>query len=372
MLASALPLQLAFGIVFAWGVVTPLVRAQDHWPALLLGAVFSATPVGFGIGTVVGGRLADRLPPRRLCWTSLGLLAVGFAVAFLAPSGLTFVVAYAGVALGVGGGVALTGAVAALAQVLPGRAGMAGGLASATYAASAIFQAPLISALAPRLGWRGALEAVGVAVAALAAVLLPLMPPLPARRADPRRGTGLLLSAPVAMGAALALCGATFGAYAAVNLPGTAGAALAGAVAAAIALGNAGGRLLGGALADRIGTARVLLAVFALDLAAAMLLFARPGPEPALALGVGLGAGLALGADAGSLARAGRDAAPARPNAAFGLVFAGYTTGAFAGPLLGAVVGAPAAWLATAAPAVVGLAVLSAARAAGRARGPGT
>jgi MFS family permease len=369
-LASALPLQLAFGIVFAWGVVTPLVRAQDHWPALLVGAVFSATPVGFGLGTVVGGRLADRFPPRRLCWASLGLLAAGFSVAFLAPSGLTFVVAYAGVALGVGGGMALTGGVAALAQVLPGRAGVAGGLASATYAASAVFQAPLIAALAPRLGWRGALEVVGLGAAALAAVLLPLMPALPARQPDPARGPGLLLSAPVAMGAALALCGATFGAYAAVDLPGTAGLALAGAVAAAIALGNASGRLLGGLLADRVGTARVMTVVFAMNLAAAAVLFVRPGP--ALALGVGLGAGLALGADAGSLARAGRDAAPGRPNAAFGLVFAGYTTGAFAGPLLGALAGAPSAWLATAAPAAVGLALLSAVGAGGRARGPGT
>jgi hypothetical protein len=57
-------------------------------------------------------------------------------------------------------------------------------------------------------------------------------------------------------------------------------------------------------------------------------------------------------------------------------VFAGFTTGAFAGPLLGALVGLPLAWLATAAPAGAGLALLSAARAGGRgagpARGPGT
>jgi MFS transporter, OFA family, oxalate/formate antiporter len=354
--------------VFAWGAVVPLVRAQDHWPGLLVGAVFSATPIGFGIGTVLGGRLADRLPPRRLCWASLGLLAAGFAAAFAAPSGLTFVAGYAFLALGVGGGVALTGAVAALTQVLPPRrAGTAGGLASAVYAASAVFQAPAISALAPRLGWRGALEAVGLGAAALAAIVLPLMPALPARRAA---DGGLVLTPPVGLGAALAFCGATLGAYAAVNLPGEAGAALAGAVAAAIALGNAAGRLLGGLLADRIGTAGVLAAVFALELAAAAVLFARPAAAAALV--VGLGAGLALGADAGSLARAGRDAAPGRPNAAFGLVFAGYTTGAFAGPLVGALVGSPAAWLATAAPAAVGLVVLSAARAAGRARAPGT
>jgi predicted MFS family arabinose efflux permease len=204
----------------------------------------------------------------------------------------------------------------------------------------------------------------------VAAALLPLMPALPARQPVAKSGPGLLLSAPVGLGAALALCGATFGAYAAVNLPGAAGTAGVGAVAAAIGLGNAGGRVLGGLLADRIGASRVVAAVFALDLAAAVLLFARPGP--ATALGAGLGAGLALGADAGSVARVGRDAAPERPNAGFGLVFAGFATGGFAGPLLGALVGPPGAWLATAAPAAVGLAVLSAVRAAGRARGPGT
>jgi MFS family permease len=366
-LLSALPLQLAFGITFAWGAVAPLVRAHDHWPALLVGAVFSATPLGFGIGTVAGGRLADRFPPRRLCWASLALLAAGFALAFAAPSGLTFVVGYAGVALGMGGGVALTGAVAALAQVMPSRAGAAGGLASAVYAASAIFQAPLISALAPSLGWRGALEAVGLGVAALAAALLTLMPALPARHDPP---AGLLLNARVGMGAALACCGATLGAFAAVNLPGQIGPALAGAAAATIALGNATGRLAGGVLADRLGPRRVVAAVFALDVAAAALLFARPGP--AVALAAGLGAGLALGANAGILTRVGSDAAPARPNAAFGLVFGGYTIGASTGPLLGAAVGLPLAWLATAAPAVVGLTALTGARAGGRPRGPGT
>jgi hypothetical protein len=111
-------------------------------------------------------------------------------------------------------------------------------------------------------------------------------------------------------------------------------------------------------------------AVFALDVVAAAVLFARLGPG--VMLGAGLAAGLALGANAGLLTRVGSDAAPARPHAAFGLVFGGYTIGASSGPLLGAAVGLPLAWLATAAPATIGLAALTAARAGGRARGPGT
>ncbi|HXM56211.1 MAG TPA: MFS transporter [Candidatus Dormibacteraeota bacterium] len=340
--------------MFAWGAVVPFVRAQEHWPDLLLGAVFSGTPLGFGIGTIVGGRLADRLPPRRICWASLAALAAGFAVAFAWPSGLTFVLAYAVLALGVGGGLALTGAVAALGQVLPGRSGTVGGLASAVYAASAVFQAPLLSTLAPRLGWLRALEAVGVGMALLAAALLLLMPALPVRppaAAAAAGDGGPVLTPAVGAGALLACCGATLGAFAFVNLPGEAAGA-----AVALATGNACGRLLGGLGADRFGVSRVVAVVFGLGLVAGLALYLA---GPAVALPAGLGAGLALGADAGVLNRVGADAAPGRPNAAFGTVFAGYTAGAFAGPLLGALTGPPLAWLTTAAPSAIGLAMLA-------------
>jgi len=369
-LVAGLALQPAFGIVFAWGAVVPLVRAQEHWSGLLLGAVFSGTPLGFGLGTVLGGRLADRVPPRRLCWASLAVLAAGFAVAFAAPSGLTFVVAYAGLALGVGGGLALTGTVAALTHVLPDRSGTVGGLVSSTYAAAAIFVSPLLSVLAPRLGWLPALEAVGVGLALVAAAALLLMPPLPAR--GRRERAGALLTAPVWTGAALALCGATFGSFAFVNLPAAVGPPLAAMAAAGLAAGNAGGRLLGGLGADRLGARRVVATVFVVEAGCGLALFA--GVPPGVAVAAGLAAGLALGADAGVLSRVGADVAPGRPHAAFGLVFAGYTSGAFAGPLLGALVGPPTAWLAVAGPAAAGLVVLavSAGRAAGPRPAPGT
>ena len=116
-LAAGLALQLAFGLSLAWGEVAPYIRAADHWPPVLLGAVFSATPLGYGTGALIGGRLADRLPPRRLCWAGLGLLGAGFAVAFTHPSGLTFVAFYALSRFGVA--LAENGANAWVAGLLP-------------------------------------------------------------------------------------------------------------------------------------------------------------------------------------------------------------------------------------------------------------
>jgi len=93
-LLGALPLQFAFGMVYSWGAVAPYVQQEAHWPAVVVSAVFSATPIGYGTGIVIGGRLADRVPPRRLCWAGLALLASGLAIALSFPSELTFTFFY--------------------------------------------------------------------------------------------------------------------------------------------------------------------------------------------------------------------------------------------------------------------------------------
>lgn len=67
-LISGLILQFVFGMAYTWGAVVPYVRLHGHWSSLLISAVFSGTPLGYGIGIVIGGWLADRSPPRRLCW----------------------------------------------------------------------------------------------------------------------------------------------------------------------------------------------------------------------------------------------------------------------------------------------------------------
>lgn len=366
-LTAGMILQLAFGLVFAWGSVVPYVLAQEHWSAVLVGAVFSGTPLGYGIGTLIAGRLADVVPPQRLCWVGMGLLAIGFAVAFFFPTGLTFVVFYAVVALGLGGGFALSGAVASAVQVLPLRAGTVGGAMTAAYAAAAAFEAPLISQLAPRLGWLDALRVVGIGVAAVAAVGLCLMPSLPSTGLPlyERRPTNWLelLRQPLVWSSTLVIfLGSALGAYAAVNLVAdaavhrlTLGLAAAGLVGFSVC--NSLSRLGAGISSDRFGVGRVVLAVLGLDLIAGLLLWSSASAA-ALVLG-GLTAGTALGGGAGVLSRMARDVSADRPQTAFGILFAGYAAGAFCGPLLGATVGGPLAWLAVSAPALIGLGVLA-------------
>src|ERR1700737_2629152 len=59
-IVAGVVLQFSFGLVYVWGALAPLVRVQDGWAPVLIGAVWSAGPVGYGSGIVLAGRLADR------------------------------------------------------------------------------------------------------------------------------------------------------------------------------------------------------------------------------------------------------------------------------------------------------------------------
>jgi len=365
-LLGVLPLQFAFGLVYCWGALAPFVEHELHWPALLIGAVFSATPVGYGVGIVAGGRLADRVPPRRLCWAGLGLLTAAGSIALAAPGGVAFVLLYSMLGLGVGGGLALAGALAAVRHALPDRAGTASGLVTGAYALAAPIQVPVISALAAGLGWLAALRLMAAAMVATAALLLAMVPPVPRPSLHREAATGhpplrRLLARPRLLSAVLLELFATpLGAYAFVNAAAYArdlrlAALLVTVAITAVAAGNAAGRLAGGVAADRAGVDRVMLLALLLDLAAAAVLWQHPA---AATVAGALLAGIGFGVPAGVIGRLAEDAAPDAPNSAFGLIFAGFAAGTGGGSLLGAAIGGSPAYLVLGLPALAGLGIV--------------
>lgn len=366
-LIPILTLQFAFGFIYAWGAVVPEVRLHDHWSPLLTSAVFSAGPLGYGTGMVISGRLAERYPPRRLCWTGVGLMVSGFTVAFLIPSGLTFFLFYSAIALGLGGAVALAGGLAAGTSVFPTRVGAIGGALTGSYALAAVIEAPLVSYLATTLGWLNTLRLVGVSVALLAASVLLVMPSIPQAR-QVQDGTSsvslvhLFLQRPIWTGFVLEATASPIGGYAFVAIASYArGLHLALWVATiavtSVAVGNAVGRVAGGTASDRFGVHRVFLVIFGADLLAAILL--QSSVNEVAVLCAALAAGIGFGASAGLLSRLAFASAPQQPHTAFGLLFAGFAGGALYGPLLGAALsGVALSWVVLGGVAVVGSVVL--------------
>lgn len=357
-------IQLAFGLSFVWGALAPAVRDQAHWSPLAIGAVFSAVPLGYAAGTAVGGWLAERIAPRRLCLAALLMLAAGFTIAFLLPDSVTFVLCYSGLGLGVGGGVALAGTLAAGAQLLGDRLGGLAGLLTASYAGAAILEAPLASGLLHVMGWLDAVRILGSFDVLVVAVALLRLPAGEAPGSVAPTGAAvslwaLLRDRRLAMAAAIELLGTPVGAYAMAHLAllakqaGDSGLVVAFTIPAA-AIGNTAGRLLSGAASDRFGANGPLLVVLAAAVLAAGGLAVLP--VSAAVLPLGLLAGIGFGGPAGLASRLARDAAPEAPNAAFGLVFSSFAVGAFLGPILGPPVGGGSrAWLVLGALAAVAL-----------------
>jgi MFS transporter, OFA family, oxalate/formate antiporter len=366
----ALVVQFAFGVSYTWGAVVPFVRQYNHWSPLVISTVFSGVSFGYGLGIIVAGWLADRYPPRLLCWIAVGLLALGYAIAFLFPTGFTFFLFYSFLALGIGGAIVLAGLLAAGGYVLPRRIGTIGGALTASYAFASVIQVPIVSQLAISFGWINALRILGSCMALLAAAALLIIPSVPRprlaangemdRKASPLQ---LLLRRPIWTGFLLEATAAPLGAYAFVVLANYARSLhfalwIATFSVSGAALGNAIGRLSSGAASDRFGINRVFLVIFAAVLLSALLLLNHANGFVILL--AALIAGLGFGGAAGVLSRLAATSAPDAPNSAFGLLFAGYAGSTFYGPLLGAAVGGPpVAWFVLSAVSLIGLLILA-------------
>gem|GEM_PF-1457618 len=368
-LCALLVLQLAFGFVYSWGTVVSYVRTFDHWSPLLTSAVFSAGPLGYATGMVISGRLTERYAPRRLCWMATGLLVIGLGIAFLFPSGLTFIVFYSAIGLGFSGAVAMAASLSAGSSLFPARIGTIGGALTGSYALAALVEAPLVGALAAPFGWLNALRMVGGGVALLAVGAMLVLPsvPRPERQIQPGRRSGSffqLIGRNAIKVDMLAEATATpLGSYAFVAVAASAHTLhldlwVATAVVTGVAAGNALGRIGAGVASDRFGVNRVFLVIFGTVLLAALLL-AFAGDGAILFLAACL-AGISFGGPAGILSRLSAKVAPDTPQAAFGLLFAGFALGAFYGPLLGAAIGGMWGWMTLGSIAVIGWLALTA------------
>ena len=364
---ATLTLQGAIGLSYTWGALAPFAFTQTHWTSLQVAAMFSATPAGFGFGVVVAGRLADVHPARLLLRVAYAIFAGGFLVAFVFPNPYTLIILYAGISVGFAAGFSLAAGLAALRQTFPERVGTLGGIQSAVFAGSALALVPVVTTLAPRLGWVAGLGITGGTLAVLSGIAILQMPALP-RPAPHESGAHPPLAAvarnPLVWSAFMIQLTATpLGSYSFVHVGLQATrlglvAWIVSAVVSAFIAGNGSGRLIAGAATDRWGVHVVVAGLYACSLVGAALLIL--GKTPVTVFVGSLLVGIGFGAPAGILPRLSAEAMPSAPNTASGLIFTGYTTGAFAGPLLGELISpAPTGWIEMVALPVLGLVVLA-------------
>ncbi len=284
---GALLMNLSLGSLYAWSIFVAPLEKEFGWNRSDTTWIFTVAIFTFGLSFVLAGRIQDKKGPFFVSIVGAVALGAAFILASFTTT-LVWSILTLGVVLGLGNGFGYATPIPVLSKWFPDKRGLAVGFAVAGYGAGSA----LISLFGPGLlkayGWRGTFTALGVTyfLACVAAAFLLKNPvagwkpagwsPAPASKVTATTydyTPGEVARTPQFWFMWFAYClGASAGLMTisqlipfakSVGLPATA-ATLALLIAA---FGNATGRILSGALSDKIGrlqTLRLMIFISAL------------------------------------------------------------------------------------------------------------
>jgi len=150
---GALIIQISLGAVYIWSVFqTPLKRAFPSWSETQVTLPAQIVLAAFAVAVIFGGRIQDRLGPRKVAAAGgvilgLGLILARFTGGMSAGPALWWLVLTFSVLGGIGIGAAYVCPIATCVKWFPDKKGLITGLAVAGFGAGAFFFAPLAKGL---------------------------------------------------------------------------------------------------------------------------------------------------------------------------------------------------------------------------------
>jgi MFS family permease len=351
--ALLVPFQFMFGLIYAWGAMAPVIHLATGWSASTLDLMFSLTPLVLLPAVLLGGHLAGRLGPARVLQVAVGCFVIGGVLALSGDSPKLFAAGYAGLALGIGGGLSTPACVALIQNIAPNRQGRLAGTLLAVYGLSGAISGPLFVWLADRASWHIALAIIMAAYVVAAGCCLTRVQSGVVEHHAASSKTPLshepisiwqpiwnivLLCATVPFGSAVfAAIGRLATEHGHTASLGVAGASI-------MSLANGAGRFAGGVLSDLSSIAVTWCAILALAVGgySVGLADARLG-SPVLFLLFAALTGLSFGALAGKLPALAAHTSSSNPAVMFSLYFGTFAFGSFGGPCLSAELGLPIA-----------------------------
>jgi OFA family oxalate/formate antiporter-like MFS transporter len=275
---GGISLNLALGSLYAWSVfVLPLER-EFGWNRAQTSWVFTIAIVAFAVTFILAGKLQDARGPRICAFLGAVLVGGGFALASLTTS-LTFLYLAFGLVVGIGNGFGYSAPTPVASKWFPDKRGLAVGLMVGGYGAGSAIIGPVATSMIGTYGWRFTFQVLGAAFFVMGLIGTALLenPPADFRALAPSLakkpasgvdlGTSVILRTPTFYALWVAYClGTTAGLMVISQLvPFARSVGLtAGEAAYAItigAVGNAGGRILSGALSDGLGRLTTLKAM---------------------------------------------------------------------------------------------------------------
>jgi len=312
---GGLLVQICLGSIYAWSFFQNAlgkVSGVYHWPTLFTQLPFATGLASFAFFMVIAGRWQDRAGPRKVATVGGILLGAGYVLAWLvdavaagdATKGVVYLVITYGIIGGAGIGFGYVCPIASLVKWFPDKKGTITGIAVAGFGAGAliigyaedallnVFQAPANLTIGVPFLILGIVYVIGVTIGAQ---VLKNPPPgwvcpgytPPATTAD-GKGLSIMPGQMVRTGGfwllwLMFVLAATAGLMVIGNIKTAAiaidpsAAAWATLILGVYSLCNAGGRIVWGAVSDRIGRENTMFAMFAV-LAAAMFFFSYISP----------------------------------------------------------------------------------------------
>lgn len=279
---GALLIQVALGAVYIWSVFKGPLMKQFKWDAVSTNLTLSITLLTFAVGTVVFGKLQDKIGPTKVATLGGILLVVGFLLASKTTSVGWLYLTY-GVLGGAGIGAGYVCPLATCVKWFPDKKGLISGLAVAGFGAGGLVFAPVAKNLIAQVGILNTFAYLGVILGACVIIGAQLLknpppgykpagwnPPAPVagKAAAEDFTTGEMVKTPQFF---LIWVSYLFGAAAGLMIIGNAspiaqaqGLSVAAATSAVMALSvfNSVGRILWGMVSDKLGRTKTLMVLF--------------------------------------------------------------------------------------------------------------
>lgn len=294
---AGLGINLALGVLYSWSVIAktltkPLAEGGWGWTSGAASLPYAIACGVFAVAMVFAGRAQDRFGPRIVATIGGTLCGVGMIVSsFATPESALPVILGFGVLTGIGIGLGYAAATpAAVKWFPPSRKGFVTGIVVAGFGLASVYIAPLTTWLLGAQQVEGTFRILGIAFLLVTVGLSQLLQNPPAGYAPPaekpasaahKEATGhsedyewhemvrtrqfalMWLMYAFASFAGLMIIG-HMAKIAALQLTSI---DLGFVLVAVLAIGNASGRVVAGAVADRVGGIRTMLGVFVLQAA---------------------------------------------------------------------------------------------------------
>lgn len=158
---GALLMNLSLGSLYAWSIFVAPLEKEFGWNRAQTSQVFTIAIFVFGASFVLAGRLQDKLGPFAISIIGSMFLGSGLILASFTNS-LMWTYLTLGVVMGIGNGFGYATPIPVLSKWFPDRRGLAVGLAVAGYGAGSAILAFIVPPMLKSVGWRGTFLWLGI------------------------------------------------------------------------------------------------------------------------------------------------------------------------------------------------------------------